>query len=314
MLYMNEPGNKKKQNTEQDDLFGYSDLASGTETPVDQLADVQPQREPEEQGLTPETLPLIQEDPPPAPQQNIRIEQKPPRKAPLIFSAHAPIPTRGGVREEEDTRRKRIFEQISREIPPLSLDQIPAESSLGKILTLARENAAYSIDAVADITRISSNFITAFENDDLKRLPPYIYQTAYLRELCKLYKVPAETHAFILQLHRKYHEETDGQNNTSPEGLPVEKTAEDRRASLFFTGGIIAIGVVIVIAVWAVIIALVKHNGEKEAYQQQITESNAVQPASTPVKFDQKKLEKLTPEPMLDLRMLEMSNSGNVRD
>lgn len=310
MLYMNESRNRKNENNEQDDLFGYRDLTPETESPVDQLADVQPQREPEEQGMTPETLPLIQETPPPKP--NVQIEQKAPRKAPLIFSAHAPIPTRGGAREEEDVRRKRIIEQTSRDIPPLPLDQIPPDLSMGEILALARENAAYTVETVADITRISSNYILSFESNDLKRLPPYIYQTAYLREMCKLYKLPAETRDFILQLHRRQHEATDGAS-TVPESSVADKPVEDRKASLIFTGAIIAVGVVIVLAIWAVIIALVKHNGEEEAHRQQLAEQPAVQPASTPVKFDQKKLETLSPEPVLNIRMLEMSNSGNTR-
>ena len=308
MLYMNEDKSKRNEDNEQDDLFGYHDLTSDPGPEADALADVEPPREPEEQNLTPETLPLIQDEQPP--QKPVQIEQRP-KKAPLIFSAHAPIPTRGGVREEDDSRRKRIREQTSREIPPLMLEQVPADCSLGKILTLARENAAYSIDAVADITRISSNFIQAFENDDLKRLPPFIYQTAYLREMCKLYKLPQETGDFLLQLHRSL--QTDLQN--VPQDDPLGKRPEeDRRANLLFTGSIIAIGVVIVLAIWAVIIALVKYNGEEEAYQQQIADAPAVQPASTPVNFDQKKIEKLMPEPVRDIRLLQMDKSGRASE
>ncbi len=312
MLYMNESKNKKNETGEQIDLFGYQEpVTSGLENAVpDPLADVEPPREPEEQGMTPETLPLIEKEPAVVPDPVV-IEQKPARKAPLIFSAHAPIPTRNGVREEEDIRRKRIMEQTSREIQPLTLEQIPADLSLGKLLTLARDNAAYTVDAVADITRISGNFIRAFENDDLKRLPPYIYQIAYLREMCKLYKLPSETRDFILQLHRSLQKDEPA----IPQDDPVmNRPVDDRRANLLFTGGMIAVGVVIVLAIWAVIIALVKHNGEEEAYRQQIADAPAVQPASTPVKFDQKKLEKLTHEPVLDIRMLEMSNSGKTRE
>ncbi|MBQ7401342.1 MAG: helix-turn-helix domain-containing protein [Lentisphaeria bacterium] len=308
MLYMNEDKSKRTEDKEQDDLFGYHDLTSDPEPEADALADVEPSREPEEQNLTPETLPLIQEEKPP--QKPVQIEQKT-KKAPLIFSAHAPIPTRGGLREEDDSRRKRIREQTSREIPPLTLEQIPEDYSLGKILTLARENAAYSIDAVADITRISSNFILSFENDDLKRLPPFIYQTAYLREMCKLYKLPQETGDFLLQLHRSLQTDV---LTVPQDDLLGKQPQDDHRANLLFTGSIIAIGIVIVLAIWAVIIALVKHNGEEEAYQQQIADAPAVQPISTPVDFDQKKLEKLMPEPVRDIRLLKMDKSGKASD
>ena len=87
-----------------------------------------------------------------------------------------------------------------------------------------------------------------------------------------------------------------------------------RRETWIFTGVIAAIGLVIILAIWAVIIALVKHNGEKEAYQQQAVDAPAVQPSAAPVNFDQKKLENLMPERLLDIRMLEMSNSGRIRE
>lgn len=307
MLYMNDNKGKKNENNEQIDLFGFHDLNSGQKAAP--LADIEPQREPEEQGMTPETLPLIPQDPEPL--QTVVIEQKTAKKAPLIFSAHAPIPTRGGPREEEDSRRKRIMEQTSREIAPLTLEQIPSDHTLGMILALARENAAYTVDAVADITRISSNYILAFENDDFKRLPPFIYQTAYLREMCKLYKLPQETRDFLFQLHRGHQADEQSIQQDDP---VMNKPVEDRKASLIFASSMIAIGLVFVLAVWAVIIALVKHNGEEEAYQQQIADAPAVQPSSTPVNFDQKKLEKLTPEPVLDIRMLDMGKSGKTRE
>ena len=90
MLYMNEDKSKRTEDKEQDDLFGYHDLTSDPEPEADALADVEPSRVPEEQNLTPETLPLIQEEKPP--QKPVQVEQKT-KKAPLIFSAHAPIPT-----------------------------------------------------------------------------------------------------------------------------------------------------------------------------------------------------------------------------
>lgn len=312
MLYMNESKGKTKENGEQDDLFGYGDVAAKPVPAEDQLADLEPSREPEEGAATPETLPLIQETltPPPPPPP----KPAPLKKAPLIFSARAPIPTRNGnAANEDDTRRKRISQQTAREIPPLALDRIPTDITLGGILTLARENAAYSIDAVTDITRISSSYIRSFESDDLKRLPPFIYQTAYLREMCKLYKLPKETGDFIMQMHARLHEEYD-EHSSQQDFSQLNTPVEDRRATWIFTGIMVTIGLVIILAIWAVIVALVKHNDEKEAYHQQATETTAVQPSSTPVNFDQKKLEKLTPERVLDIRILEMGNSGKIRE
>ena len=79
MLYMNDNKGKKNENNEQIDLFGFHDLNSGQKAAP--LADIEPQREPEEQGMTPETLPLIPQDPEPL--QTVVIEQKTAKKAPL---------------------------------------------------------------------------------------------------------------------------------------------------------------------------------------------------------------------------------------
>lgn len=310
MLYMNDSKQKTDSTGEQGDLFGYQDL---TPPPVEDLSAsrMEMTSEPDTagDGVPPETLPLIQESlVPPQP-----VKQDTPKKAPLIFSARAPIPTRGGIAPEEDNaRRKRIIEQTAREIPPLTLDLIPADTPFGKMLVLARENAGYTREDVTDITRISSNNIQLLENENFKQLPSSIYRMAYLRELCRLYKLPQETSDFIFQLHSKFHTE-----ETPPRGAAVEMNRSPldyRRETWIFTGVIAAIGLVIILAIWAVIIALVKHNGEKEAYQQQAVDAPAVQPSAAPVNFDQKKLENLMPERLLDIRMLEMSNSGRIRE
>lgn len=314
MLYMNEPKRKTDEMNEQDDLFTYSDGAQTSSPAEETLADTQPPCEPEGDGATPETLPLIQETLVPPKQEPPR--QVPPKKAPLIFSARAPIPSRGGInsREEDEARRKRIVEQAAREIPPLTLDQVPTDLSCGALLKLARENAAYTADAVAEITRISRVYITALENDELNELPPYIYQTAYLRVMCQLYKLPEETAQFVMKLHSNSHDSYE--SHSRQQDFPgFSATPEDRRANWIFTGIVVAIGVLILLGVWAMIIALVKYNGEKEAYSApQTVSAPAVHPTAKPVKFDQQKLEKLSPERMLDLRLLEMGNTGKVRD
>lgn len=309
MLYMNDSKQKTDNAGEQGDLFGYQDL---TPPPVEDLSTFDTEMIPEPDaagdGVPPETLPLIQESLVP-PQQ---VKQDTPKKAPLIFSARAPIPTRGGIAPEEDNaRRKRIIEQTAREIPPLTLDLIPADIPFGKMLVQARENAGYTVEDVTDITRISNNNILALESENFKRLPSSIYRMAYLRELCRLYKLPQETSDFIFQLHAQCCDDAP------PHGAAAEMNripGDERRDTWIFTGVIAAIGLVILLAIWAVIIALVKHNGEKEAYQQQTLNAPAVQPSATPVNFDQKKLENLLPERLLDIRMLEMSNSGRTRE
>lgn len=311
MLYMNDSKQKTDAPGEQGDLFGYQDLMPGS-AEEHSPADMEMISGPETEGdavVTPETLPLIQETLVP-PQT---VKQETPKKAPLIFSARAPIPTRGGVVPEEDNaRRKRIIEQTAREIPPLTLDLIPADTAFGKMLVLARENAGYSVEDVTDITRISNNNILALESENFKRLPSSIYRMAYLRELCRLYKLPQETSDFILQLHAQFCDEDAPSRGAAAEMNRIP--GDDRKETWIFTGVIAAIGLVIILAIWAVIIALVKHNGEKEAYQQQTANAPAVQPVAAPVNFDQKKLENLMPERVLDIRMLEMSNSGRTRE
>ena len=304
MLYMNEP--KEKNEQEQADLFAFDDQPENT--PVEAVAEVSADDTP---APAPETLPLIPEKNP------AQVQQKPvEKKPPLIFSAHSPVPTRGGVQEDISEKRKRLSRLAAKEIVPLTMDRVPSDDlTLGAFLRLARENAGYELQEVADFTRISLNYLNAFEANRLKDLPPMIYQTAYLRELFTFYRLPEETVAFARQLHQQQFSTAKKNDDLLLRANPANHVPdEERQASRFLYGSVIAIGVLILLVIWAIVAALVKYNGEAEMQQSQTMEvQEAVRPTAPPVKFDQKKFENLTPERMLNLNTLEMSNTPAIR-
>ena len=70
--------------------------------------------------------------------------------------------------------------------PPKTLNTtFPAS----QILREARVRAGLTTEQASQITKIKCAFIEALENDDESNTPPKVFVTAYIKQLCKLYKV-----------------------------------------------------------------------------------------------------------------------------
>jgi len=59
----------------------------------------------------------------------------------------------------------------------------------GQILQEGRVRADLSLDQVAQETKIKKGFIVALEQGDKENLPPKVYVSAYVKQLCRLYKI-----------------------------------------------------------------------------------------------------------------------------
>ncbi len=263
-----------------------------------------PEPLPEEQ--TPETLPLI------------RTEEK---KLPLIFSERSPVPTRGGEPEQNERRKNGGNNAKLRSgFQPLTLDLIPTDASLGQIMKLAREYSGYSLEEIRDITHISERYLIAMENDDQSALPLPVYVSAYLRTLSGLYHLPEETAAMI---HELFEAKKQQISNVSPELIRKVNAhvqineAEERRINRIFTTVAVIIGLAIMLGIWAVVAAVVKHAGAKEqadsATPAASVQTAPVRPSAPPIDFDQTKFEQLNAPQMHSLHVLEMSEKPAVK-
>lgn len=72
--------------------------------------------------------------------------------------------------------------------PPL-----PPDGVSGWILAQARERQGLMIEDVARLTKIPARAITAIENEDLVHLPARVYLQGFLRNLARIYRLPADT-------------------------------------------------------------------------------------------------------------------------
>ena len=133
---------------------------------------------------------------PPPQSENVvtqRISDKILKKQPLVFSEKSPLPTRGGKpveqnaedEKENDTPIQNTVKNIS--LDPHFLDD--ENTSLGTILKTARQQAGLTEEQVSAITKISLMYICNIEKDDIDKELPYIFLSAYIQAMYKLYKL-----------------------------------------------------------------------------------------------------------------------------
>lgn len=219
-------------------------------------------------------------------------------KAPLLFSDHAPIPTRDGeVEQEPGYSRKHTVTEQEKTFTPLSVEEVPQGSSLGQVLVLARQKSGYSIERVCEITRISQRYVVALETDDFASLPPGIFGPAYIRTISKCYRLPDPIVQAMLTSyaeHKARKEELSAEflKNLSATATPVNE-AEERRMTYIFYGVVAFVAAIIIIGLWALISVLINVFDTPE--QDQKPETAISQTAEQEkITFDQNKFKDLT--------------------
>ena len=124
-------------------------------------------------------------------------------RQPLIFSEDSPLPPRDPF--PDDSPQVQVIEKenipsggIRQETPnapaparkvSLGENAFSEHYTLGNLLRDARTAAGYSIADAERFTRIRTDYLEAMEKDDMKRLPPPVYISAYIRSLCSLYNL-----------------------------------------------------------------------------------------------------------------------------
>ena len=70
----------------------------------------------------------------------------------------------------------------------------PTALAIGQALRQARENSDFSIQDIADLTRLSTAHLSALEAGDFERLPGVGYIPGYIRNYCQAIRVDAAPH------------------------------------------------------------------------------------------------------------------------
>lgn len=117
-------------------------------------------------------------------------------RKPFVFSDQNPRPHREGEKISFEPKKK---QETCRHRDPVHLDpaSFRPECTFGDLLKAAREKTGLSIEQTASITKLRAYYLIALEHADLEKLPPPVYVTAYVRTLCSLYALDAESIAFV---------------------------------------------------------------------------------------------------------------------
>ena len=88
-----------------------------------------------------------------------------------------------------DSSRKAVptAKKVKSKVLPIQGTSLP-----GQILQEGRVRANLSVEQVAQETKINPKYILSLEMGDAENLPPGIYVGAYIKQLCKLYKLDPE--------------------------------------------------------------------------------------------------------------------------
>ncbi len=110
------------------------------------------------------------------------------------------------VIESEEVRSEAKQESKSEEIPPpakkdTTIKEIQIQGNFlpGQILQEGRVRADLSVDQVAQETKIKKQYINFLELGDEENLPPKVYVEAYIKQLCRLYKIDSRQVIDILK-------------------------------------------------------------------------------------------------------------------
>lgn len=149
---------------------------------------------------------------------------------------------------------------------PLSIQSV---QTLGQTLTAIRNARGLSIEEVALATRIRLEYLTELEADELLKVLPTVYVSAYVRKLIDIYDLSREDSELLIE---KMH----GEIPQDPEDLPdkllesvneggMVNEGENKRIRnitiLFFSG----VAVIFIAIVWLIILLVVRHSRKPDA-------------------------------------------------
>jgi cytoskeletal protein RodZ len=123
------------------------------------------------------------------------------------------------------------------------------KASVGQILQEARNRAGLSLEEVEEKTKIKKDYIRSLENDNDKYLPPLVYVSAYVKNLCYLYGIGQRADSLVSSLKHERNEklvpEQIIQNLEDEKQVNLE---EAKKINRIVMGISIAAGLLIVIA------------------------------------------------------------------
>jgi len=149
--------------------------------------------------------------PAPAPEADAPAEEAPAAEAPASPDASGtpapvfdPAPAKPAATPASEGEGFKSGAFRAKEIPEeaIKVHDVPGDVDLATYLRTLRVENGLTLDALAQCTGISKNYLAALESDDLAELPPIAYALAYVRRLGSLYRVPEERIPLLTQALR----------------------------------------------------------------------------------------------------------------
>ncbi len=298
------------------------------------------QPQPEEQparldsgAAAPEEIPAdhaaVQETVSAEPEQTIPETDDPddsPVVAPPPPPRKQPAPARPGIVSPRTGRAA---------FPPSSVSAAAAEhkplphalqpsQSLGQMLTTIRNARGMSLEEVALATRIRMEYLVELEGDELLKVLPSVYISAYVRKLIEVYNLSKADGDILID---KMHGETPQDAEELPEKL-IESVNEGalvnegenkriRNITFVFFG---VIGLVAAALLWLIVLVIVRYvrTSEPVPGRDPAGISGTVQSAEEPVfqtvHVDETELDALIVPETPSISVLKMSKTPGVRD
>ena len=126
----------------------------------------------------------------------------------------------------------------------------------GDLLRYAREKSGYSVEEIAEKTKLRTYYLYAMEDGQTDRLPPPTYVSSYIRSLCVFYRLDDASVDFLRQ---RFNAESEAGDSSIPPAL-IENMgkdakvseAEEQRIKKMFSLFAVVLFLIILLIAWAV--------------------------------------------------------------
>ncbi len=246
-----------------------------------------------------ETLPLFDDDPPEKePSQTVPAEPA------AVSAVSSPEPVAEVVSVPSPARAPAAASTPRLRVPAPPPPP-PANGSFGAYLRDLRLRNGFTIDQIAQETRIGTGYLTAIEREDYGDLPPPVYVLAYVKMLCSFFRLDdASTETLTSELRQRL--EIESQPPENPDKLVVDMESSQENPILLKRILLVIGGAVFLLVALITVLALVFVSPSAKSRPADPADPAAVAatPGGAPALLDEKQLLEIQPPPKLEVHVL----------
>lgn len=199
---------------------------------------------------------------------------------------------------------------------PVRIHLNPADFSedvkYGDLLRYAREKSGYTVEEIADRTKLRTYYLYAMEDGQTDRLPPPTYVSSYIRSLCVFYRLDDASVDFLRQQFNK--ESAAGDSSIPPtlietmgKDVQVSEAEEQRIKKMFRLFAVVLLLIILLIA-WAVYAIVCPNPGGIHTP----TDAGALSEPGARPEMTLEEFDSLTAPQVPDISTLEMNKKPTV--